>query len=147
MLTLALSSWSFHRRLPYFPSDSQSSRQQGLELTIHDFPRLATSFGITDLEICQAHLASADHDYIAGVRSSVEAAGCRVINVPIDVGNLAETDSVRRRADTEQIRLWIDAAYELGSPCVRVNTGPVGTQHEESILAIVTDGYRHLADY
>src|SRR5947209_3947724 len=145
MLTLALSSWSFHRHLPFFGSGSWSPPREGDELSVLEFPRVAASFGISDLEICQAHLASTEENYLAQVNAAVAQAGCRVVNVPVDVGNLAET--TQRDTELQKIMPWIDAAHRLGSPCVRVNTGTPGEQDEAEALQVVAEGYRRLAAY
>ncbi|HEX6506389.1 MAG TPA: sugar phosphate isomerase/epimerase family protein [Chloroflexota bacterium] len=145
MLTLALSSWSFHRQLPYYGRGNWSPPREGAEISILDFPGISATFGIADIEICQAHLASTDAGYLAEVRAAVERAGCRVINVPIDVGNLAEPDPEKREQEIASILPWIDAAHALGSPAVRVNTGRPGEMDEAQALQIVADGYRRLA--
>jgi sugar phosphate isomerase/epimerase len=147
MLSLALSSWSFHRRLPYFGKGSWSPPQQGPEISLLSLPDLSTALGITNIEICQAHLASTDPEYLAEVGAALEAAGCRVVNVPIDVGNLAEPSAEKRDAEIAQILPWIDAANALGSPAVRVNTGHSDGTNEGEALRIVAQGYARLAAY
>jgi sugar phosphate isomerase/epimerase len=147
MLTFALSSWSFHRRLPYFGMGAWSPPQQGPEISLLSLPELSTALGITDIEICQAHLASTDPEYLAEVSAALETAGCRVVNVPIDVGNLAEPSAEKRDAEIAQILPWIDAANALGSPAVRVNTGQSDGTNEGKALRIVAQGYARLAAY
>jgi sugar phosphate isomerase/epimerase len=147
MLTLALSSWSFHRRLPYFGKGSWSPPHDGPEISILSLPELSVELGITTVEICQAHLASTDPEYLADVGAAVEDAGCRVVNMPIDVGNLAEPSAEKRSAELAQILPWIDAANALGSPAVRVNTGRSDGMNEGEALRIVAQGYAHLAAY
>jgi hypothetical protein len=93
MLTLALSSWSFHRHLAFHNTGPWSPPREDPELPVLDFPKLSASYGIFELELCQMHLASQEPNYLAGVRTAVEDAGCRVINMPIDVGNLAVEDA------------------------------------------------------
>ena len=75
------------------------------------------------------------------------AAGCRVVNMPIDIGDLAQTDPVARAANVPLIRRWIDAAAALGSAAVRVNTGRAGEQSESAAFANATEGYREVAAY
>jgi sugar phosphate isomerase/epimerase len=147
MLTLALSSWSFHRRLPYFGKGSWSPPHDGPEISILSLPELSVELGITTVEICQAHLASTDPEYLADVGAAVEDAGCRVVNMPIDVGNLAEPSAEKRSAELAQILPWIDAANALGSPAVRVNTGRSDGMNEGEALRIVAQGYARLAAY
>lgn len=143
MLSLALSSWSLHRHLPYFGTGTWSPEQAGEEIAITAFPALAQSYGIAELEICQSHLVSDDPAYIAIVAEAVRAAGCRVINVPIDAAGLAQGDQTA----LDLLRRWIDAAAALGSTAVRVNTGHLGALSEAEALANVVTGYRELAAY
>ncbi|GAC1524050.1 MAG: sugar phosphate isomerase/epimerase [Chloroflexota bacterium] len=145
MLTPALSSWSFHRRIRRFGKGTWFPDPAGGELSVLDFPQVSASLGITDIEICQAHLASAEPAYLATVRAAIEESGCRAINVPIDVGNLAEHDPTRRREEIEHILVWIDAAQRLGSPAVRVNTGAPRGIDQAQARQIVAEGYRELA--
>lgn len=147
MLTLALSSWSFHRRLPYFGKGSWSPPQDGPEISILSLPEIAAELGINQVEICQAHLASTDPEYLAEVGAALEAAGIRVVNVPIDVGNLAEPSAEQRSAEIAQILPWIDAANALGSPAVRVNTGQSAGMNQGEALRTVAHGYTRLAAY
>jgi len=147
MLTLALSSWSLHRHLPYYGDGTWAPKREDAVIPLSEFPQITRSFGIDQIEICQTHLASADPEYVRSVRAVVDAAGCRVLNVPIDVGNLAQADSAGREADRLRIMRWIDAAQILGSPAVRVNTGHVGEQSESAALQHVIRGYQALAAY
>ena len=147
MLSLALSSWSFHRRLPYFGAGSWSPPREEPELSILEFPALAASLAIDAVEICQAHLDSTDADYLSHVRQAVQDAGSRVINVPIDVGNLAVASAEQQESEIETIVPWIDAAHALGSPAVHVNTGHPDGMDEGEALQIVAAGYRRLAEY
>jgi sugar phosphate isomerase/epimerase len=147
MLTLALSSWSLHRHLPYYGSGAWSPARSGEEIAITAFPAVAQSFGIASLEICQMHLATSDPSYIAQLRDAVRAAGCHVINVPIDVGNLSQADPGARAVDLRLIERWIDAAQALGAPAVRVNMGHAGDRPESEAFAAVVEGFRALAAY
>jgi sugar phosphate isomerase/epimerase len=143
MLTLALSSWSLHRHLPFHGTGDWSPERSGEEIAVTAFPALAQSYGIADLEICQTHLATDDPAYLAGVADAVRSAGCRVINVPIDAASLAQGDP----AALDMLRRWIDAAAALGSTAVRVNTGHAGDLSPEVAFANVVRGYRELAAY
>jgi sugar phosphate isomerase/epimerase len=112
-----------------------------------DFPALAASLGIDAVEICQAHLAGPDTAYLADVRLALQSAEVGVINVPIDVGNLAVAGAQRQEEEISKIFPWIEAAHALGSPAVRVNTGHPGDLDEREALEIVAAGYRRLATF
>jgi sugar phosphate isomerase/epimerase len=143
MLSLALSSWSLHRHLPYYGTGAWSPDRAGEVIEITAFPALAQSYGIAELEICQMHLAMDDPSYIATVADAVRAAGCRVINVPIDAAGLAQGNPT----ELDVLRRWIDAAAALGSTAVRVNTGHVGELSQSVALANSIRGYRDLAAF
>ncbi|MGH2388793.1 MAG: sugar phosphate isomerase/epimerase family protein, partial [Chloroflexota bacterium] len=143
MLSLALSSWSLHRHLPYYGTGSWSPEPDGEVIPIQTFPALAQSYGIAALEICQSHLATDDPPYIAMIAEVVRAAGCRVINVPIDAAGLAQGEP----ADLDTLRRWINVAATLGSTAVRINSGHVGALPEAVALDNVVRGYRELAAY
>ncbi len=143
MLSLALSSWSLHRHLTYYGTGSWSPEREGKEIAVTAFPGLAQSYGIADIEICQTHLASDDPSYLAMVTEAVRAAGCRVINVPIDAEGLAQGEP----AALDVLRRWIDAAAALQATAVRVNTGHVEALSEAVAVANVVRGYRELAAY
>jgi len=118
MLTLALSSWSFHRRLPYFGKGSWSPPHDGPEISILSLPELSVELGITTVEICQAHLASTDLEYLADVGAAVEDAGCRVVNMPIDVGN------TRRAVSREEKRgARSNPSLDRRGKCARISGG------------------------
>src|SRR5665213_1274092 len=133
MLSLALSSWSLHRHLPYYGTGAWTPDQDGEVIQITAFPALVQSYGIAELEICQMHLAMDDPSYIATVADAVAAAGCRVINVPIDAAGLAQGDPT----ELDVLRRWIDASAALGSTAVRVNAGHVGELSESAAIANV----------
>jgi sugar phosphate isomerase/epimerase len=148
MLTLGVSSWSLHRHLPYFGGGSWSPPRAGEEIPVQAFPALAASYGIRQLEICQMHLASTEPAYLDAVRDAASRAGCAVVNVPIDVGNIAQAGSSRRAEDLAAIERWIDAAHFLGSPAVRVNAGhAVDGDDAAAALGRSAEGFRRLATY
>ena len=79
------------------------------------------------------------------VKAALDQYGVKVVNMPIDYGNISQLDDEKRKADLEVIKLWIDVAAELGSPGARVNTG----QQPEGVfdLSIPAASYRELAEY
>lgn len=79
------------------------------------------------------------------VKEQLAKYGVRVLNMPIDYGNISGLDEEKRRADLQVIKMWIDVAAELGSTGARVNTGhqPNGVFD----LSITAASYRELAEY
>lgn len=84
-------------------------------------------------------------DNLEEVKTALEKNGVKVLNMPIDYGNISGLDEVQRKADLEVIKSWIDVASYLGSQGARVNTGhqPEGVFD----LSITADSYRELAEY
>jgi sugar phosphate isomerase/epimerase len=79
------------------------------------------------------------------VKAALETYGVRVLNMPIDYGNISNPDAAQRKADLAVIKSWIDVAADLGSAGARVNTGhqPEGFFD----LTITANSYRELAEY
>jgi sugar phosphate isomerase/epimerase len=82
---------------------------------------------------------------LAEVKAALDKYGVKVLNVPIDCGNISQLDEEARKADLALIKKWIDAAAAVGSKGARINTGqqPAGTFD----LSITADSYRELAEY
>ncbi len=142
-MELAVSSWSLRSHV-------------NKDFELFELPQLvADRFGVHALELCQMHfyqnlpqygiiLPGQDVRFLDQVIASVEAANSRVVNVPIDVGNLAQTDPKKRRHEMGVIKGWMDVAAYIGSECARVNTGRF---EGEPDLNVIIDGYRELAEY
>lgn len=140
MNTLAVSSWSLSRHLPrerYIPAAQA--------LRIEAFPVVARErFGVSAVEICQMHLESPNYSYLDKVNRGLAAGAVRVLNVPIDIGDISHPDPVARARDIETIKQWIKAAAYLGSPAVRVNSGVSATA---AALPVTIQSYRALVSF
>lgn len=79
------------------------------------------------------------------VKDALRKYGVKVLNMPIDYGNISGLDEEKRKADLAVIKAWIDVAAELGSAGARVNTGhqPQGVFD----LTVTANSYRELAEY
>lgn len=79
------------------------------------------------------------------VKAALRQYGVKVLNMPIDYGNISGLDEAKRKADLAVIKMWIDVASELGSMGARVNTGhqPEGVFD----LKVTAASYRELAEY
>ncbi|MCL4552116.1 MAG: sugar phosphate isomerase/epimerase, partial [Candidatus Marsarchaeota archaeon] len=110
------------------------------------FIRIARErYDIGQVELCQAHFESTKRNYLGRLRETVSRYDVRIINMPIDVGNISQLDRIKREQDLELITHWIDAAAYLGIPAVRVNSGhqPAGQEN----LDVTIDSYRTLVAY
>lgn len=79
------------------------------------------------------------------VKAALDKYGVKVLNMPIDTGNISQLDEEKRKEDLALIKKWIDAAAFLGSKGARINTGhqPEGVFD----LSITAASYRELAEY
>ncbi len=138
---LAVSTWSLHRHLArpnYTPA--------AYRIDVTEFPAMVRDrFGVTNVEICQMHLESAKYSYLEKVRKALVAADVSILNMPIDVGNIAQADTAARMRDIELLKDWIRAAAYLGSPAVRINTGRSDTPFPD--LPTIIESYRILTNY
>lgn len=141
MNSLAISSWSLHRHMPrarFTPA--------AYAVSVDKFPQLARDrYGVDAVEICQMHLESPKYGYLDKVVKGLASAAVRVVNVPIDVGNISQSDPAARAKDIETIKSWIKAAAYLGSPAVRVNTGKPDS--ESWNLGVTIESYRELVHF
>lgn len=141
MNTLAISSWSLHRHMPrarFTPA--------AYAVSVDKFPQLARdTYGVDAVEICQMHLESPKYGYLDKLNKALAGAAVRVVNVPIDVGNISQSDPAGRAADIETIKSWIKAAAYLGSPAVRVNAGKPDSGSWN--LDVTIESYRELVHF
>jgi sugar phosphate isomerase/epimerase len=94
-------------------------------------------FGIRNLEFWSRHFESLEPSYLKNLRSRIEAAGSRLINVQVDDSyDLASTDEAERQRSLELARKWIDAAALLRSRAIRINPGHTGGSVEKSIASL-----------
>jgi sugar phosphate isomerase/epimerase len=114
---------------------------------ITDFPlEMRAHTGISTAEICQVQVPNSTPADIDKLAASLEAAGVDVLTVPIDIGNIANPDPVRRRGYLQEIRRWIDIAARLGAPFARVNAGaPTGAPNNSR--AALLESLSELADH
>ena len=79
------------------------------------------------IEICQFHVPENTPTYLDQLKSALDAAEMSLVNMPIDVGNIADPNETYRDEDLAEIEGWMRAAAFLGSRMVRVNVGsPLG---------------------
>ncbi len=134
-MKLAVSSWSLR---------SHINKEFGFER----FPLVVRErygkYGVDAVELVSQHMPVPDMRRVDMFRAGLRDAGMKVVNVPIDVGNISDRDAQRRAHDLRAIKVWLDVAAELGSPNARVNTGQQEPPYD---LGVTIDAYRELAEY
>lgn len=101
-------------------------------------------YGVDAVELCSMHFWNMDTRYLDEIKKGLEEAGSKVVNMPVDTGNISNRDEQKRKFDLNVIKLWMDVAKYIGSPSIRVNTG---MQEPPYDLSITADSYKELAQY
>ncbi|SHF06121.1 Sugar phosphate isomerase/epimerase [Caldanaerobius fijiensis DSM 17918] len=78
------------------------------------------------------------------VKAALDKYGVKVMNMPLDYGDISNPDDETRKEDIEILKMWIDIAAFLGSKSVRVNTG---FRSSEKDLNTIVSSYKELAEY
>ena len=110
-MRLALSSWSMRSHV-------------NRDFSLIELPRVARErFGFDAVELCATHFRNTDTAYLEKLKNNLVANKIGLANMPIDTGNISQSDSRKRQFDLERIYNWMAVAGYLGSEAVRVNTG------------------------
>jgi sugar phosphate isomerase/epimerase len=82
---------------------------------------LKSEFKVGGIEPLDSHFPSKETSEIVKLRAAFDAAGVRVVNIPVDEAvELCSDDAARRAAGNAAYRHWIDIAVILGSPSIRI---------------------------
>jgi len=112
---IAVSSWTFNKLL--------TSKTQDPDITLYDIPELLAMHGFKAVEICNFHITSTDMPSLRLLRVALENSGVRLVNILIDTGDISASDPLKREAEINDVKKWIDIASALGSDGVRVIAG------------------------
>lgn len=147
-MEICISSWSLRDHV-------------GREFSLPEFGRVVKDrFGISAVELCQMHFVTYDFGFafpaqeaafLEKILTTAQQDKVKIVNVPIDVGNISRTDEQARAFDLEIVKSWIRTAKRIGSQAVRVNTESVITR-ERPIkvpvsLSVAKESFRSLALY
>ncbi len=109
MLRFATSSWSVDGLLTTVP--------------LLELPAELQKHGFGTLELCHFHLPSTDPDYLAALRSRLDASGTELFSILIDAGDVAAPDPAVLGGELELLRHYIRVAAALGAERVRISAG------------------------
>jgi hypothetical protein len=94
------------------------------EISIAQFiERVSTDLRVQHIELCQIQLSHPDSTQLSPIREALDAWNVRLLNFPIDVGDLGAGNQQIARAAVRENAYWFDVAHSLGSRFVRVNAG------------------------
>lgn len=135
MLRFATSSWSVDGLLKTVP--------------LLELPAELQKHGLGTLELCHFHLPSTDPDYLAALRSRLDASGTELFSVLIDAGDVAAPDPAVLRGELELLRRYIRVAAALGAERVRISAGqqPATPETLAQSAAQLTELMAYAADH
>jgi len=139
---LSLTTWSLHRNLGplrWTRWDAQNQchiieeQEQPETITLLELPKALADKGFRSLEVCHFHFPSTEHDYLSRLKQSFQDAGMTFYTLLVDYGDISSNDSVRRNADLQFIKSWIDIAAQAGAERVRVVAGESSPNDQEAL--------------
>ena len=146
---IAVSSYCFYN---FFPStrDRDAAPIEGKPLELLDFPEMvADRYHIHNLEIVKGHFASREPSYLREVNARLKKAHSRIVNIPVDVGELwnqpglSAADTKTRERAISLYQPWFDVAQAVGARSVRCDPGKINTAD----LAPTIASYQALGAY
>ncbi len=157
MTQLALSSYSLREQLGPISiaftdanGDDQTYAQDFPKLLdITEFPaRAARTYAVTGIEAVAFQFSGLEDDRLDAFAAGAREAGLALVNVAVDVGDLAHPDPDRRAADVAELKRWITRCADLGFRNVRVNAGsPFSPQHDDVPPAHLVDALAELGGF
>jgi sugar phosphate isomerase/epimerase len=142
---LAVASWPFRAYFQSPTNDGSDKNVPGMDL--RDFAaQVRERFGVPGVEPLSTHFSSTDDSYLHSFRETIEKAGVRVVNIPVDnVHSYYDADPAERQRAVENGKKWIDVAVILGSPSVR--TSIAEAKNAKPSVQIAAAEIRKVADY
>lgn len=118
---LAVASYPFRAFLDAPNNHDRDKSKPGMDLK--GFAKvIKQEFGLSGMEPLDSHFISIEPDYVRELRAAFDAAGVRVVNIPIDAeADLCSPDAEKREQGYRLSRKWIDTAVILGAPSVRLH--------------------------
>lgn len=157
MTQLSLSSYSLREQLG--PISIAFTDAAGDEQTFaQDFPqlldiaelpaRVAQTYPVTGVEAVAFQFTGLHDDRLDAFALGARDAGLDLVNMAVDVGDLAHPDPDRRAADVAELKRWIARCADLGFHRVRVNAGsPFSPQHDDVPPAHLVDALTELGGF
>ena len=120
--------------------------EQPQTMSLLEFPlQVREKLGLDAVEICQFHIPERTPDYLGRLKRALDAAGVRLINMPIDVGNISDANPAYREEDLAEIEEWMRVAADLGAAMVRVNASAPLDGGPLAPIEVTIKSYRRLA--
>lgn len=132
-MQIAVASWSLHREIPRLTP-------------LIEFPRICQEeFGVKAVELNSPFFASTEAGYLDELKETLSERGMKLVNIPVDLGNIANPDDEKREKDIEALKEWFSIAKRMGSPFIRINAGE-GEPVDDAMLRRVIGSYKELVE-
>jgi sugar phosphate isomerase/epimerase len=142
---IAVSTWSFHT---FYERDKNDPAK--VLWDVGEFPEMiADRYGVHNIEVVLPHLGGTEPSRLSDVKARVAKARSRIVNMPLDYGELwnkpsiSSADVAEREHALGLYKKGIDAAAALGCPTVRADPGAVNLEDP----SITIESYKQLAAY
>ncbi len=120
--------------------------EQPQTMSLLEFPlQVRDKLGINAVEICQFHIPERTPDYLGQLKRALDDTGVRLINIPIDVGNISDANPAYRAEDLAEIEQWMRVAADLGAAMVRVNASAPMAGGQLAPIEVTIESYQRLA--
>lgn len=153
MQQIAVSSWSLRQclgpvRLSVRGPDGQKAPftiDAPQSMTLLEFPAAVRErLGLRAVEICQFQIPERTPEYLGALKRALREADVELLNMPIDVGNIADPNPAYREEDLKEIEGWMQVAAELGARMVRVNASGAMPGAPHAPLEVSVESLRRL---
>jgi sugar phosphate isomerase/epimerase len=117
---IGVATYPFRRWIVAPHNEDRDASKLGMDLAA--FARyIKSEFKVGGIEPLDSHFPSKETGEIVKLRAAFDAAGVRVVNIPVDEPvELCSDDATKRESGNASYRHWIDIAVILGSPSIRI---------------------------
>lgn len=152
---LSLTTWSLHRNLGPLRWTEWDAQEREHRTVINDqperisllaLPSFLAENGFSAMEVCHFNFPDTSEEYLQQLKEAVRKAGITFYTLLADYGDISSADEIRRSADIEWIKGWIDIASAVGAERVRVIGGDANPSDREA-LERSCDAMKQLCDY
>jgi sugar phosphate isomerase/epimerase len=152
-MNYSLNSWSFERYLGPFRLLEWDEKQQRHVYHTENMPEETTLLGLLvrmgsnayhSLELAYGHLRSHDDQTLRDIRHVAEVSKVDLSSLLLDFGDLSGMNSLRRSADLEMYRNWIQYASQAGFMRVRIPAGDSPPDDRDALIR-ASEGLSELA--
>src|SRR3990170_1530948 len=125
-----------------FDSDFRSDK-----LTLEGYIDLCADIGLDGLEMTEYYFPETGPAYLNALKRRAFRRGLTVAGAAVGA-TFAQADPVKRAAQVEEVKQWVEIACRLGAPCLRVFAGSAPEGHsEEDAFGWVVEGLKECASY